>query len=109
MRLWQDGVIALLASIGLASILWGIVRVFLFLPVQQQDTLALICARGDGETLEEQIRTFTLLRCDQGIVGEILLVDCGLTENGKKLCHLLEQGNRRVSLCKIEDIHKYIR
>ena len=108
MRLWQDGVIALLAAIGFASILWGIVRAVLFLPIQRQDTIALICARGSGEYLEEQLRTLTLLRREQGIVGEILLVDCGLTEDGKRLCQLLQKGNRHVSVCQIDEIHKYI-
>ncbi|MBR2131120.1 MAG: hypothetical protein IJ955_01045 [Oscillospiraceae bacterium] len=109
MRLWQDGIIALLAAIGFASILWGIIRAFLSLPIQRQDTLALICARGDGETLEEQIRTLILLRRERGIVGEILLIDCGLTEEGKKLCQLLQKRNCCVSLCRIDDIQKYIR
>lgn len=107
MRLWQDGLIALLAAIGLASILWAIVRAVLLVPARPRAT-ALISARGSGEDLEEQVMALSLLHLDQDAPGEILLVDCGLTEEGRKRCALLERQNRRVSFCTKEEIGKYI-
>ena len=108
MQLWQDGIIALLASIGLASIFWMIVRAVLFAPVRRQRAVALLSARGDGEDLEEQVLTLSLLRLEQDAVGEILLVDCGLTEEGRMRCRILAERNRRVSFCAAEEIGKYI-
>ena len=108
MRLWQDGLVALLAAIGLASILWLIVRAVLFAPAHQRCATALICARGDGEDLEAQVVTLSLLRLEHNAVDEILLVDCGLTEEGRKLCRLLAGKHRRVSFCAVSEIEKYI-
>lgn len=108
MRLWQDGIIALLASIGLMSILWALVRALLFPTPVQRGAVALICARGDGDELEQQVRSLSLLHRERRAVGEILLVDCGLSEEGIRVCRLLQRGDRRVTLCKVDEIEKYI-
>ena len=101
-------IIALLAAIGLASVIWAVVRAVLFQPAARQGVIVLICARGDGEDLEQQVRMLSLMRRERGIVGEILLVDCGLTEEGTRICRLLARGDRRVTLCKSKDIETYI-
>ena len=107
MRLWQDGLIALLAAIGLASILWMIVRAALLAPARPCAT-ALISARGSGEDLEEQVMALSLLYLERDAPGEILLVDCGLTEEGKTLCRHLARQYRRLTLIVPEDIPKYV-
>lgn len=108
MRLWQDGIIALLAAIGLSSVIWSLIRAALFRPAVRTGILVLICARGDGEDLEQQVRELSILRRDRGIVGEILLVDCGLSEEGRRVCRLLSRGDRRVTLCASNEIETYI-
>lgn len=108
MRLWQDGILALLAAIGLMSIFWAVVRLVLFEPAARRGVIALICVRGDGEDLEQQVRALTVLRRERGIVGEILVVDCGLSKEGRHLCRLLARSDRRVTLCKREDIESYL-
>ena len=48
MHLWQDGLLALLAAIGLASLFWALVRGLLFIrPRRRSETIALLSARGD--------------------------------------------------------------
>ena len=108
MRLWQDGIIALLAAIGLASLVWMAVRSLFFRTPAAKGTTILLCARGNGEELEQQVRTLSLLCRENGTPGTILLADCGLSEEGMRLCRLLERSNRRVVLCKISEIEKYI-
>lgn len=108
MRLWEDGILALLAAIGLASIIWTLVRTVLFQPPMRQGIVVLICARGDGEELEQQVRELTVLRRERGIVGEIFLVDCGLSEEGRHICRLLARSDRRIILCKSGEIETYI-
>lgn len=108
MRLWEDGILALLAAIGLMSLLWAAVRAALFRTPAQRGAAVLICARGDGEGVEQQVRALSHLRRERGMIGEILLVDCGLTEEGKKLCRLLSRSDRRVTLCHSSDIETYI-
>ena len=108
MRLWEDGILALLAAIGLASMIWALVRAVLFQKPPRQGVVVLICARGDGAELEQQVRELTVLHRERGVVGEIFLVDCGLSEEGRQLCRLLARGDRRVTLCKSGEIETYI-
>ena len=108
MRLWQDGIIALLACIGLASVFWAVIRTIFFPLAPQRQVTVLISARGDGEDLEAQIRTLTLAQRGKSLVGEILLVDCGLTDEGQKLCRLMARQYHRVSFCNADDIQKYV-
>ena len=108
MELWEDGIIALLAAIGLSSLMWMLVRAIFFLPPAAHSAIILICARGDGEEIEQQVRTLLLLRVERGIVGHILLVDCGLSEEGRRVCRLLARGEHIVTLCENDEIGKYI-
>ena len=108
MQLWQDGLVALLAAIGLASLMWAAVKAVLYAkPEQRQGVVALIPAQGDGDALEQQVHALERLRYEQGLFGLILLVDCGLSEEGKKLAKLLVKEDRWVSLCQKDDIADY--
>lgn len=109
MQLWQDGLVAMLAAIGLASLMWTVVRAVLFSqPQRRQEVLVLLPAQGDGENLEQQVHQLSHLRYEQGILGMVLMVDCGLSEEGRKLAKLLAREDRWVSLCKKEDIGSYL-
>ena len=108
MQLWQDAIIALLAAIGLSSLVWMLVRAVFFLPAATHSAIVLICARGDGDGVEQQVRTLLLLRSQHSIVGQILLVDCGLNEEGKRLCRMLARSEHIVTLCAGDEIGKYI-
>ena len=109
MELWQDGAIALLASVGLASIVWTAVRALLFAgPAVRREIAALLPAQGDGERLEEQLRALQRLRQEQDLFGAVLLVDCGLTEEGRKLAGILARERRWVTLCGKDEIGRYL-
>ena len=56
----------------------------------------------------EQVRSLGALRREQGIFGPVLLVDCGLTEEGRKLCALLAKKDRFVSVCTREEVPGYL-
>ncbi len=109
MQLWQDGLVAALAAVGLASILWMAVRTILFAPPPQRwRTAVLISAQGDGAHLEDQVRSLTRLGREQGAFGRVLIVDCGLTEEGRKLAQLLVREDRWVSLCVPGEVERYL-
>lgn len=109
MQLWQDGLVALLAAIGLASIMWTVVRAILFAGGERRKEIAaLLPAQGEGEHLEEQLQVLQRLRLEQGVFGRDLLVDCGLTEDGRKLAALLARKHRWVSLCGKDEIGRYL-
>lgn len=109
MQLWQDGLVALLASIGLASILWTVIRAVLYAGEnRRRGVVALLPAAGDGGGLEEQVKTLRALRGEQEIFGRVLLVDCGLTEEGRKLARLLARQDRWVALCRRDEVADYL-
>ena len=114
MQLWQDGLLAMLAAVGLASLLWGLVRAVLCPGTPRQRSLvALIPAQGNGETLEQQVRTLRRirdqeLRQEQNVFSLILLVDCGLNKEGQKLSRLIARQDRWVTICRPEDVSKYL-
>ena len=109
MQLWQDGVIAALASVGLASLLWTAVRWALFAPPRESRwAAALVMAQGDGAPLEQQIRTLQRLRREQGVIGRILVIDCGLSREGRKLADILTRQNRWITVCSAEDVEHYL-
>jgi len=109
MQLWKDGIIALLAAVGLASIFWTAVRALLFArPERRLEFAALLPAQGNGDNLEEQIRLLHNLRREQNMFGRTLLVDCGLTEEGRKLAELLARNHRWITLCGTDDLGSYL-
>ena len=107
MHLWQDGLLALLAAIGLASLLWGAVRGLFFSRPRLRGTgtgaMALLPARGDGAHLEEQVRCLGALGRETGCFSRILLADCGLSDEGRQRAAILA-ADPRVRLCGPEDI-----
>ena len=109
MNLWQDGLLALLAAIGLASIMWTAVRAVLFAgPSVRREFAAMLPVQGDGEHLEEQIRALQRLRQEQGVFGTALLVDCGLSGEGRKLADILTREYRWVRLCGKDEVGAYL-
>ena len=105
MRLLQDGLVALLAAIGLATLLWLIVSVLFRL---RKETLhhvsAVVPARGAANGLEHTVPTLEQLRCDHGGFGGIVIVDCGLSPVGREVAALLSREDRDVALCTREEL-----
>ena len=108
MRLLQDGLVAMLAAVGLATILWMVVSLFLrskrqFFP----RVTAVVRASGAGGDLEYIVRTLSQLRYERGTFGTILILDCGLTEEGRELAGLLTREEEYVVLCPREQAADY--
>ncbi len=109
MNLWQDGIVALLAAVGLASIIWTVVRAIVFAgPERRREIGFLLPAQGDGEHLEEQLGSLQALRQEYGAFGRALLVDCGLTERGRALAEALVRKHRWAALCGRDEIGEYL-
>ena len=108
MRLLQDGLVAMLAAVGLATILWMVASLFirnrrrLF-----SNVAAVVQARGAGENLEYTVHTLSQLRYDRGAFGTIVILDCGLTEEGRELAQLLTREEDCVALCPREQAADY--
>lgn len=109
MELWKDGVVALLAAIGLASMIWTVVKAVLFSGAdRRKEIAALLPAQGGGEQLEEQLMVLQRLRRESGVFGRALLVDCGLSEEGRKTADVLCKKYRWAVLCGKDEIGGYL-
>ena len=110
MKLLQDGVIAMLAAVGLATLLW--LAVSLFLRLGRRTTIchavAVIPSRGGANGLEHTIHALEQLRCDGGGFGAIVIVDCGLSEEGRQMVALLARQERDIFLCSREEIPNFL-
>ena len=109
MKLLQDGLVAMLAAIGLATLLWLIVSaVFRFKKERMDHVVALVPARGGAIGLEHTVHTLEQLRCEHGGFGTIVIVDCGLNDEGVQIAGLLEREDRDVAVCKREEVGNFL-
>ena len=109
MRLLQDGLVAMLAAIGLAMLLWLIVSIFIRMKKETlHHVLAVIPARGGANGLEHTVHVLEQLRYDHGGFGTILIVDCGLNEVGRQVAALLSKEDRDVALCLREELPSFL-
>ena len=75
-----NGVLAFLAAVGIAALVWLVTGAVLVLP-----------ACGGAEALEGWVRALLEVRAQLGRSAEITVVDCGLTAEGARRVQLLAQ------------------
>ena len=90
MTLLQDGVISALAAIGVTTLLWLAVSLLLWRE-RPVDAVYLVPLRGDVAGLD-----VTLRRLAQSRRLPVLLVDCGLTEEGRRAAALLSGAETKL-------------
>lgn len=83
MTLLQDGVIAALAAIGVTALLW-LAASLVMSGGRTEGAAYIVSAAGDGAGLD-----VTLRRLARGERLPVLLVDCGLTGEGRRAVSLL--------------------
>ena len=92
--------IALLAAVGAVSLGCLFFAHCFFPPSKsQEDILALVPAKSDGNALDQTVRCLLLLRSWGLFRGRIAVVDCGLNEEGRTLARLLCSNTDEVLLC----------
>jgi len=110
-ELLEDAVVALLAAIGLAQILWLGVRLMLGLTPRERlgHVAAVVPASGGGAGLEQTVRMLEQLRRETGGFRQIVMLDCGLSEEGIMIASLLAREDRAIALCKTEKLEETLR
>ena len=89
--------------------MWTVVKAVLFSGAERRKEIAaLLPAQGGGEKLEEQMMVLQRLRQESGVFGRALLVDCGLSEEGRRTAELLSKKYRWVVLCQKAEIGRYL-
>ena len=100
MRLLEDGIIAALAAIGLVTLLFLLISA-LVRPRARGilDAFAVVpCGAEDGEKLEYTVRALERARYEYGAFRRIVILDCGMDEEARKIAALLCRDSFDVTL-----------
>lgn len=85
-----DLLLIFLAAAGILLVIWCLVGVLLQ-PVFGRSMVTFCFTRGDGRELEGRVRIYSWLREGRLSGGRLVLVDCGLTDRGKRVADLLQE------------------
>ena len=102
MQLLQDGVIAALAAVGLATIVWFTVTALTHPRERVRSETAVIV--GAAETLEHTVRTLESERYASGGFSRIIIADCGMDEDAQRVAQLLCRESFDVTVCPQGDL-----
>ena len=91
MEIWQDGVLAGLAAVGLTAILWLLAGLLFRRRERLLDAVYLVPLSGGAEQLDMTLRELSRERA-----LPVLLVDCGLTDEGRRAAALLSDMNTKL-------------
>ena len=84
----MDLLLAFFVALGIALLLWCLLGLLL-VPVFGPDMVTLCCAKSDGVFLEHRVRSYGWLREGRLNGGRLIIVDCGLSEEGLELSRRL--------------------
>lgn len=101
MQLLADGIIAALAAVGLATLLFLLLSALLRpRRCDAMDAIAVVpCPRGEGAKLEQTVRLLTRTRYERGGFCRIVILDRGMDENTRQIAALLCREYYDVSVC----------
>ena len=108
MRLLEDGIIAALAAVGLVALLFLLISALV--RPRARDTLGALavvpCGAEDGEKLEYTVRALERARYEYGGFRRVVILDCGMDEDARKVAALLCRDAFDVSLCSREQFQR---
>ena len=102
--------LCVLLILGFAWLLW-MLGCALLTPVRSgRDTriTLVVQARGDAPELEQLLRGIRWLRESGTLMADVLLVDCGLTDDAVMLCERAARQCEDLKLCNTEEICQWM-
>jgi len=67
-----------------------------------------VTARGSAEGLEQTLKGLVWLEENGIVVTRILIVDCGMDEEGLALARLLTKQYANIVICQAEEVKRWI-
>ena len=101
-------VLALLAAAGLLAVGWLLLGA-LVAPVGRGRVCAVVPASGDGAHLEQDLAGLRWLEKGGMARFTVVIVDCGLTEQGRRRAQLLAGRDSGTILCAADDLPACLR
>ena len=102
--------LCVLLILGFAWLLWMLSGALLTPVRSGRDTriTLVVQARGDAPELEQLLRGIRWLRESGTLTAEVLLVDCGLTDDAIALCERAARRCEDLKLCNTEEICQWM-
>lgn len=100
-------VIIAVAVFVLGVMLWGLLGLLL-LPVFGKNMVTFCFSQGNGGELEVRARAYGWLRSEKQAGGRLVIVDCGLSEQGLYIVRQLRERYVWVDYCPHEVMEDYI-
>lgn len=102
--------LCVLLILGFAWLLWMLSGALLTPVRSGRDTriTLVVQARGDAPELENLLRGIRWLRESGTLMADVLLVDCGLTEEAAALAERLTRQREDLKLCNTEEICQWM-
>lgn len=102
--------LCVLLILGFAWLLWMLSGALLTPVRSGRDTriTLVVQARGDAPELENLLRGIRWLRESGTLMADVLLVDCGLTEEAAALAEWLARQCEDLKLCNTEEICQWM-
>lgn len=98
-----DLLILFCAAAGLILLGWLLLGL-LMRPVFYEGMVTALPVSGDAEQLERYVRSYAWYREGRISGGRLILVDCGLSEQGRKIVSLLQKQYPWLQVCQKEEI-----
>ena len=106
-RMLVEIMIVLVAVFVLGVVLWSLFGLLL-LPVFGKNMVTFCFSRGNGKELEMRARAYGWLRSEKPSGGRLVVVDCGLSEQGLSAVRFLRNKYSWVDYCPHEVMEDYI-
>lgn len=91
----------------LGFVLWALFGLIL-MPVFGKNMVSLYFCEGDGRELEVRVRAYGWLREEKRRGGRLVIVDCGLTEQGLDIAQRLREKHLWLDYCPNQALPDYI-
>ena len=108
MRPILEVILSLLAVVGLLSLSWLLLG-HILTPAGNGETVSLVPGQGDGEDLEQAVRGLLWLRGGGLLTGSVVIVDCGLSPEGRALAAALCVREPGVEVWPLSQLSVYIK
>ncbi|MDR2501673.1 MAG: hypothetical protein LBC78_00270 [Oscillospiraceae bacterium] len=110
MKVISEVILAAALLLSMAA-LWRIAGRVRNIPVPKLSdaaAYALVRASGSGEGLEQLVTSLVWLGEETGSGSRVIIADCGLSDDGRRLARLLTHDHKTVRLCAPEDISRHL-
>ena len=103
-----DGLIAFLAAVGLVGLTWSLAGVLVRRGRRSAGAYILLRAQGDGDGLDWAVYTACRMAPELGREAKVVLLDCGLSETGRRRAAVWEENNTCVAVLTPSQLEEFI-